>query len=93
MRIAEGVDSLLQLAGLLARLCLKSTPPSDKWISQTAIDLIDSARRAGLPITTDMYMYNASSTGLNVLLPEWAKEGGHETTLKYRILWYFNFFV
>lgn len=30
MRIAEGVDSLLQLAGLLARLCLKSTPPSDK---------------------------------------------------------------
>lgn len=31
MKIAEGVGSLLQLSGLLARLCLKVTPPdSDK---------------------------------------------------------------
>jgi N-acyl-D-amino-acid deacylase len=27
-------------------------------------------------------MYNASSTGLNVLLPEWAKEGGHDKMMK-----------
>jgi N-acyl-D-amino-acid deacylase len=43
-----------------------------------AIKLIEDAREKGLPITTDMYMYNASSTGLNVLLPQWAKDGGHE---------------
>ncbi|XP_064392063.1 replication factor C subunit 2-like [Halichondria panicea] len=30
MRIAEGVDSLLQLSGLLARLCLKSVPTPTK---------------------------------------------------------------
>ena len=47
-----------------------------------AIALIDSARTKGLSITTDMYMYNASSTGLNVLLPAWAKEGGHNATIK-----------
>jgi len=47
-----------------------------------AIALIDSARTKGLPITTDMYMYNASSTGLNVLLPAWAKEGGHDATMR-----------
>ncbi|XP_066298609.1 replication factor C subunit 2-like [Branchiostoma lanceolatum] len=29
MRIVQGVNSLLQLAGLLARLCLKSVPPED----------------------------------------------------------------
>lgn len=47
-----------------------------------AIELIDSARSEGLPITTDMYMYNASSTGLNLLLPEWARDGGHDETIK-----------
>ncbi len=46
-----------------------------------AIQLIDAARLEGLPITTDMYMYNASSTGLNILLPAWAKEGGHGKTM------------
>jgi N-acyl-D-amino-acid deacylase len=55
----------------------------DNWgLMDQAIDLIDSARSAGLSITTDMYNYNASSTGLNILLPSWAKEGGHEATMK-----------
>ena len=48
-----------------------------------AIKLIEDARSKGLPITTDMYMYNASSTGLNVVLPQWAKDGGHELTMKF----------
>lgn len=30
MRISEGVDSLLQMAGLLARLCRKSAPPGEQ---------------------------------------------------------------
>ena len=47
-----------------------------------AIKLIDDARNEGLSITTDMYMYNASSTGLNTRLPAWAKEGGHEKTME-----------
>ena len=47
-----------------------------------AISLIEGARANGLPVTTDMYMYNASSTGLNVVLPQWAKDGGHEETMK-----------
>ncbi|MDN5211943.1 D-aminoacylase [Fulvivirgaceae bacterium BMA12] len=47
-----------------------------------AIQLIADARDEGLPVTTDMYMYHASSTGLNILLPEWAKEGGHDETMK-----------
>ena len=48
----------------------------------SAIVLVENARKKGLPITTDMYTYNASSTGLNVLLPAWAKEGGHAATMK-----------
>lgn len=48
----------------------------------SAIVLVENARKKGLPVTTDMYTYNASSTGLNVLLPAWAKEGGHAATIK-----------
>lgn len=56
---------------------------NENWhLLDRAIALVDSARTKGLSITTDMYMYNASSTGLNVLLPAWAKEGGHDATMK-----------
>jgi len=56
---------------------------NNNWhLMDKAIQMIDSARNEGLHITTDMYMYNASSTGLNVLLPSWAKEGGHEKTME-----------
>lgn len=42
------------------------------------IALVDSARAAGLRITTDMYTYPASSTGLNATMPTWVQEGGHD---------------
>jgi len=57
---------------------------NENWhLMDKAIQMIDNARKEGLPITTDMYMYNASSTGLNILLPAWAKEGGHEKTMEF----------
>jgi N-acyl-D-amino-acid deacylase len=37
---------------------------------------IDSARRAGIKITANMYPYNASATGLSSRLPAWVQEGG-----------------
>ncbi len=56
----------------------------DNWgLLDSAIALVEGARSRGLEITTDMYMYNASSTGLNVLLPAWAKDGGHAQTMEY----------
>jgi N-acyl-D-amino-acid deacylase len=39
---------------------------------------IDSARTAGLHITTDMYTYTAGATGLNASMPPWAQEGGYD---------------
>ncbi|MDM9630783.1 N-acyl-D-amino-acid deacylase family protein [Robiginitalea aurantiaca] len=56
----------------------------DNWdLLDSAITLIEDARARGVEVTTDMYMYNASSTGLNVLLPPWAREGGHDQTMAY----------
>ncbi len=42
----------------------------------TVIAKIDSAQKAGLKITANMYTYNASGTGLTARLPTWVQEGG-----------------
>jgi len=42
----------------------------------TVLAKIDSAQRAGLKITADMYTYNASGTNLTARLPTWVQEGG-----------------
>ncbi len=60
----------------------KASGTANWHLLDSAITLINTARKNGLPITTDMYMYNASSTGLNVVLPAWAKEGGHAATMR-----------
>jgi N-acyl-D-aspartate/D-glutamate deacylase len=39
--------------------------------------LVDSARTNGLDIMMDQYPYTASHTGISVLIPSWAMEGGH----------------
>ncbi len=41
-----------------------------------AVRKIDSARSAGLYITADMYNYTASSTGFDIIMPDWVQEGG-----------------
>jgi N-acyl-D-amino-acid deacylase len=43
-----------------------------------AVAKVDSARSAGLYITADMYTYVASSTGFDVIMPEWVQEGGFD---------------
>jgi len=42
----------------------------------TVIAKIDSAQKAGLKITADMYTYNASGTSLTARLPTWVQAGG-----------------
>jgi len=52
------------------------------WSKQrAALDLIASARAAGVQVLADAYPYTAYSTGLLDLLPEWAQEGGWEATV------------
>ncbi|UCH34414.1 MAG: D-aminoacylase [Armatimonadota bacterium] len=43
-----------------------------------SLALLDFARQAGMDVAADQYPYTATSTGLYVLLPEWAQEGGAE---------------
>jgi N-acyl-D-amino-acid deacylase len=46
--------------------------------NQTTLGLVREARAKGLPVTVDQYAYTASSTSLDVLLPDWALAGGRE---------------
>lgn len=38
---------------------------------------IEAVRAEGLHVTADMYMYHASATGLDSIMPPWVQEGGH----------------
>jgi N-acyl-D-aspartate/D-glutamate deacylase len=52
----------------------------DVWgKSQEIIDLIDSARSAGIDVTANQYPYTASGTSMGAaIFPTWAREGGKE---------------
>ncbi|MFQ5562142.1 MAG: amidohydrolase family protein [Parvularculaceae bacterium] len=39
---------------------------------------VEAARAEGLKITADMYVYPASSTGLDAAMPLWVQEGGYD---------------
>lgn len=84
--LLEAVNELITIsekADIAAEIYhFKASGDANWHLLDSAITLVETARKRGLPITTDMYMYNASSTGLNVLLPAWSKEGGHTETMK-----------
>lgn len=52
------------------------------WDKQRlALDAIDAARREGVDVEFDIYPYQAGSTVLTQLLPQWALDGGTERLL------------
>ena len=50
--------------------------------SSKTLALVDSARVAGLDILMDQYPYEASYTGISVLIPSWARAGGNKQFIK-----------
>jgi len=46
--------------------------------SNETLALVDAARKRGLDIRIDQYPYNASYTGISVLIPSWARAGGSD---------------
>lgn len=47
-----------------------------------AIAVIEAARKLGLRITADMYLYTAGATGLDAAMPPWVQEGGYNQWAK-----------
>ncbi len=85
-KLLESIDELIRIskeANLPAEVYHLKASQKKNWPKlDLAIAKIDSARNVGLPITADIYTYNASSTGLHVQLPDWAREGGIDAMLE-----------
>ena len=78
----EAVDELITIArraGIRAEIYhLKASLESNWPKMDQVIEKVEAARKEGLPITADMYLYTATSTGLDALMPPWVQEGGHD---------------
>jgi dihydroorotase/N-acyl-D-amino-acid deacylase len=69
-------------AGLPAQITHhKVIGPAQKGMSRESLRLVEEARARGVDVTMDAYPYMAGRTGLDSLLPVWAREGGRQAML------------
>ncbi|MCB9849489.1 MAG: D-aminoacylase [Phycisphaerales bacterium] len=84
--LLEAFDELLTIArqaNIRAELYHMKASGSANWGKlDDLFAKFESARRAGLAITADIYTYNASATGLDAAMPPWVQEGGYEDWAK-----------
>ena len=80
-QLLESLDELIQIAdeaNIRAEVYHLKMAGKNNWNKYDAVvSKIDSARAAGLEITTDMYTYTAGATGLDASMPPWVQEGGY----------------
>ena len=80
-RLLESMNELIRIAdkaNIRAEIYHLKMAGKDNWNKYDAVvKKIDSARAAGLHITTDMYTYTAGATGLDASMPPWVQEGGY----------------
>ena len=80
-KLLESIDEVIHIsseANIDAEIYHLKAAGQNNWPKMDlAIEKIDSARQAGLNITTDMYNYIAGATGLDAAMPPWVQEGGY----------------
>ena len=81
-KLLEAIDEVIRISSeseVPAEIYHLKAAGRNNWPKMDeAISKIDSARRAGLRITADMYTYVAGATGLDASMPPWVQEGGYE---------------
>ena len=81
-QLLESIDELIRIADeadIRAEIYHLKLAGQENWSKyDDVVRKIDSARTAGLKITTDMYTYVAGATGLDASMPPWVQEGGYE---------------
>ncbi len=85
LELLEGVSEALEI-GRRARVPVVLTHHkavgAPTWgASTTTLAMVDSARSAGTDVMLDQYPYAASYTGITILIPAWALEGGTDAFL------------
>lgn len=81
-RLLDAIDELITIAReakVPAEIYHLKAAGRDYWgDAEAALLRIESARREGLRITANMYMYPAGATGLAATMPPWVQEGGYD---------------
>jgi N-acyl-D-amino-acid deacylase len=80
--LIEAVEELLRIsreAGIPAEIYHLKASIERNWSKMDrVIAMVNAARRDGLKITADMYLYTASSNSIDSRIPAWAHSGGDE---------------
>jgi len=79
-RVLPAVEETLRIgreAGMPVEIYhLKAAGEANWPLMPEVISRIEAARRAGQPVTADMYTYTAAATGFDAAMPPWVQEGG-----------------
>lgn len=80
-KLIEAVEELLRIsreAGIPAEIYHLKASNEPNWAKMDrVIAMVRAARRRGMKITADMYMYVASSNSISARIPAWAHSGGN----------------
>lgn len=85
-QLHEAIDELISIsrvAGLPAEIYHIKAAGEKNWPKMDRVlAKIEAARKEGLKITADMYLYPAGGTGLDASLPPWTLDGGYDALWK-----------
>jgi N-acyl-D-amino-acid deacylase len=80
--VLDAIDELVEISrqsGAPAEIYHLKVAGQQNWPKlDEVIAKVEEARRSGLRITADMYMYRAGATGLDAAMPPWVQDGGLE---------------
>lgn len=81
-RFEESVEELITIgreAGVHAEIHHLKAAGQNNWDKlDSVIQMVETARNAGQPVTANMYTYEAASTSLAAIFPPWTQDGGHD---------------
>lgn len=84
--VLEAIREALQIgerAGVPVQISHFKVSSKKLWgESRQTVQLVRQARERGLSVTVDQYVYPASSTGLETLLPSWVHDGGRQKAVE-----------
>lgn len=79
--VDEAIETARQTGVRLQISHFKTSGPENWHLLEAAIERIEAARAEGLCVHADRYPYLASSTDLDIILPEWAERGSKDAIL------------
>jgi N-acyl-D-amino-acid deacylase len=78
----EAIDELLDIARrakIGAEIYHFKAAGTQNWKKvDAAIAKVEAARKSGLDVTANMYLYTAGATGFDAAMPPWVQEGGYK---------------